>query len=74
MTNPYRTRVIVLKVPLSSEERPGYVHPVGTEVKIIETLGGGAAFIVEIATPDEGLVGGFWFDVIEVSRSDLMSQ
>lgn len=63
-----RERSYITK-PQPSEERPGHVHVAGTEVKVVEVLG--AACIVEVRVPDESLVGGAWYDTIEVSIWNL---
>jgi hypothetical protein len=58
-----RTRVPV-------EIRPGHVHPAGTEVEVLEWLAPHVC-IVEFMVPDDGLVGGAWYEHQEMERSQL---
>jgi len=60
---------VFLTRPQPSEERPGHEHPAGTEVVVQEVHG--VSCLVEVRVPDESLVGGAWYDTIEVSIWDL---
>lgn len=67
---PFRARTRVEFVTHSGER-----HPAGTEVMALEGLPLDAsepkAYIVEVAVPDESLVGGFRFDIAELAVADL---
>ncbi len=57
---------------LPSSYRPGYEHPAGSEVLLVESLGPDRLdWIVELRVPDESLVGGAWYDHAELHVTDL---
>ncbi len=62
---------VFLTCPYGSEERSGHTHPSGTEGTQVETFADGLRCLVELRVADESLIGGFWYDTIEVAVADL---
>ena len=61
-----------LRVPLPSESYKPYVYPAGTKAVTIELLSAkDHVWLVELAHPNDTLVGGYEFEVMTVPRSDL---
>ena len=57
----------------ASAERPEHVHRSGTQVALLEPLDPNrSVWLVEIRVVDEALVGGAWFDCIEVRLGELV--
>lgn len=57
---------------LASPFRPGYVHPAGSEVTLLEPIDPEhRVWIVELRVPDEDLVGGAWYDHAELPITDI---
>ena len=46
-------------------------YSVDTKVVIVESLGDGEAWFVEVSIKDNTLIGGFRYDVIEVLDSEI---
>ena len=59
-----------LRYDVPSRTREGHVHREGTEVAFVEPNGDDWWF-VEVRVPDESLVGGAWFETLEVPKGDL---
>ena len=59
-----------LRVAIPSRRESGFVHEVGTGVRIVEPLGT-SAFLVELRIPAENLVGDAQFETVEVYEREL---
>lgn len=58
-----------LKVDVKSR-RKGHVHTAGTPVKLVRNLGE-RVWLIEVRVPDDALVGGAWYETLEVGYGDL---
>lgn len=52
-------------VELRGQHEPHAVHPAGTQGTLVEVLGPDC-HLVELRVSDESLVGGAWYDVLDV--------
>jgi hypothetical protein len=60
------------KSALPSSFRPGYEHPAGTEVTLVEPLDPDqGVWLVEIRVPDGGFEGEAWYEHVELRLADL---
>jgi hypothetical protein len=58
--------------PLESSFRPGYTHPAGSEVILLEPLDQERRlWMVELRVPDARLEGDAWYDHAELSLNEL---
>lgn len=61
---------IKLKVAIPSRHTPGHIHPVGASGIVVEPLGPDA-WLVEVRVADDDLVGGAWFETLDVYRHEF---
>ena len=52
-------------------KKPYGAYPAGTEVTLLEPLGSGEAWLVQVRTSDDNLVGGASYECVEVALKDL---
>jgi hypothetical protein len=58
--------------PIRSEFHPSQVYPAGSEAVLVQVLDTSRGiWLIEIRVPDEALVGGACYDVVESEMSDL---
>lgn len=57
---------------VASESHPGHIHPVGSEVEMIGYVDPAKQYIFAgFRVPDDQLVGGAWYETLEVSADDV---
>jgi len=61
---------IVLTVDLPSAQEADHLHTAGTQGILVEELGPDA-FLVELRVPCEDLVGGAWYEVMELHAHEF---